>query len=77
MIPIASTCFLICKCIFINFQKLVWKKQCNLVATDQACFGMTPVTLFLCNNADDDMEIGRELILQGVALPMFQLDQNT
>ena len=36
--------------------------------------GVQPVKLFLPCAVDEDTEVGRELILRGVALPVIRLD---
>ena len=49
------------------------KKKCSMVleGKGKTDAGSLPVKLFLPGSFDEEVEVGRELILRGVALPVF------
>lgn len=54
---------------------MVRKKKCSMVSVgEESEGGSLPVKLFVSSSIDDQVEVGRELILRGVALPVFRLD---
>ena len=53
---------------------MVLKKQCRIELCGRVRGGVQPVKLFLPGTLDEDTEVGRELILRGVALPVIRLN---
>ncbi|CAK8675114.1 unnamed protein product [Clavelina lepadiformis] len=58
------------------FADIVRKRECKLLNQASNCdeVGALPVKLFIPCSAQEDVDVSRELILRGVALPLFNLN---